>query len=586
MALTAGALSQVSVASTSDSLASAVATMGSTPYTYQWYRSLEGTGFTPGTSNIVTGATALSLADTGLVPSTIYYYKVVVSDALGSHATSSSLTVTTTVQGIALPISDIVTVSVATAQQGANAYNTGNLALFTRESHASSFGTLGYSLYQSPTQVGIDFGSDSDTYSMANAVFSQQPNILAPGGSLIVIPFLSSAQTAVQLITFEGGTGIPVSGHYVLSYNSNPTATIQYNDTAATIQGLLQAVSGLSTVTVSGNTTVGFTVTFTGVSGAAYLLTVSSNTMVDSGNVAVVPTPVTTVIGSTAETLDRAILRTQGLVQYFGIMASEVTPEDVQQLAAAEVQALNALVFFTSYTTADVAPGGKLSLLATGGFTHSRAVPYFENDTALQPTTTLDFMAAYAGLGLSTIFLGSNTTQTMDLKSLSGIQPDPSMSPTLYSLCQTAGADVYANIQGVPKVLCSNANDWFDNQDNLLWFQGALQIAGFNYLATTNTKIPQTEAGMTGLKTALRQVCQQAVTNQMLAPGTWTSPTTFGVQADLYANIAQFGYYIYSAPISAQLQAARVAREAPLIQIAVKFAGALQRSSIVVYVNS
>jgi len=587
MALTAGSLSQVSVAATSDSVLSGAATMGSSPYTYQWYRSISGGTFTPGSSNIISGATALALADTNLVPSTTYYYKVVVTDTLGSTATSAALTVTTSVQGVALPITDVVNVSVATVQQGANAYNTGNLALITRDAYnASTFGSLGYKIYQSPTQVGTDFGTSSNTYLMAVSVFSQQPNILAPGGSLIVIPYLTTAQTAVQQITFVGGTNSAVSGHYVLNYNSNPTAQIQWNASATDIQNALQAVSGLGSVTVSGTAAAGFTVTFTGVSGAASLLTVTSNTLVDANNVTVVPTPVTTVIGSTAETLDRAINRTQGLVQYFGIMTAEIVPQAVMLLAAAEVQALNCLLFVTSYTTADVATGGMLDLLRSGGYTHTRAVPYFENNTALQPTTSLQYMAAYAGLGLSTIFTGSNTTQTMDLKSLSGINPDPSMSPTLYALCQAAGADVYANIQGVSKVLCSNANDWYDNQYNLLWFAGALQIAGFNYLATVSTKIPQTEAGMTGLKTALRAICQQAVTNQMLAPGSWTSPTTFGVQSDLYNNIAQFGYYIYSAPISQQLQTARVARQAPLCQIGVKFAGAIQSSSIVVYVNA
>lgn len=584
MALTPGALSLVSVATTSDSVLSGVATMGSSPYTYQWYRNITGTG-TIGSS--VPGAVALSLQDTGLTPSTVYYYHVIATDALGSIATSSALTVTTTVQGEALPLSDIVNVSVATVQQGAGAYNTANLAVFTRDAYATSFGTLGYKIYTSPTQVGIDFGSSSNTFAMANAIFSQQPNILANGGYLVVIPFLTTAQTAVQEINFVGGTGLATSGHFILNYNSNPTATIQWNDSAATIQNGLQMVSGLSGVTVTGSIASGqLVVTFTGVSGPALLLTVSSNTLVDTNSITVVPTPVTTVIGSTAETLDQAVLRTLGLVSYFGIMAAEITPQNVMLLTAAEVQALpNNMAYFTSYTTADVAPGGMLSLLTTGGFTQSRAVPYFENNTALQPVSSLKYMAAYAALGQSTIFLGSNTTQTMDLKTLAGIQPDPSMSPTLFSLCQAAGADVYANIQGVPKVLCSGENDFFDNQFNLRWFAGAVQVAGFNYLATVSTKIPQTEAGMTGLKTAIRAVCQQAVANQFLAPGTWTSPTTFGVQADLYANVAQFGYYIYSAPISTQLQTARVARQAPLIQIAIKYAGAIHTVSVVIYVN-
>lgn len=94
MALTAGTISIVSVHDYYDSLSSAAATMGSTPYTYQWYRSTM-EGFTPGGGNVVSGATALTLNDTGLVPETTYYYLVVVTDALSAHATSNQLEVTT-----------------------------------------------------------------------------------------------------------------------------------------------------------------------------------------------------------------------------------------------------------------------------------------------------------------------------------------------------------------------------------------------------------------------------------------------------------------------------------------------------------
>lgn len=89
MTLTAGALSIQSVSSTSASLVSAVATSGTAPYSYQWYRSTS-SGFSPGSGNIISGATNLSLTDTGLIPGTTYFYKVVVTDSAGSPATATS----------------------------------------------------------------------------------------------------------------------------------------------------------------------------------------------------------------------------------------------------------------------------------------------------------------------------------------------------------------------------------------------------------------------------------------------------------------------------------------------------------------
>jgi hypothetical protein len=92
MAVTAGALSKVSVQATSDVLSSAVATGGTGPYTYQWYQSTV-SGFAPGPSNLVAGATSVAPSNqmfTGLQPGTTYYYIVVATDTGAGNATSNS----------------------------------------------------------------------------------------------------------------------------------------------------------------------------------------------------------------------------------------------------------------------------------------------------------------------------------------------------------------------------------------------------------------------------------------------------------------------------------------------------------------
>lgn len=301
----------------------------------------------------------------------------------------------------------------------------------------------------------------------------------------------------------------------------------------------------------------------------------SPNILANSGYLVIIPL-------EASETLDTAITRTSDLVQYFGVMANYILLGAEMLDAAAVVQALNKVAFFVQRASASIDPGGDLDDLRSGGFWKSRGL-YYGSDTDLE---ALQYQAAYAGRGLSTIFAGSNTTSTMHLKDLATIQPDPSMTQTLLNKAQDAGADCYVSLQGVAKVFCSGANRFFDQVYNLGWFVGALQVAGFNFLAQSSTKIPQTENGMDGLKGAYRDICQQAVTNQYAAPGTWTSPTTFGIQADLFANISQFGYYIYSQPIGLQLQVDRAARVAPIVQIALKEAGAIHSSTVIVNVNA
>lgn len=372
-----------------------------------------------------------------------------------------------------LELSNVVTISVSETPTGVNAYNTSNVALFSTDTPSPVF-TDGYKIYLEPLEVATDFGTSSTTYKMALAVFSQQPNILANGGYLVIIPFEAS------------------------------------------------------------------------------------------------------------ETLDAAITRTAGLVQYFGIMSTQIESGADMQAAAAVVQALNKIAFFVQRASASIDPGGDLDDLRTAGYTKSRGL-YYGADNDLD---ALLMQASYVGRALSTNFSGSNTTQTMHLKDLSGVSPDTSLTQTLLNKAVAAGADTYPSLQGVAKVFCSGENSYFDQVYNLGWFVGALQVAGFNYLAEASTKIPQTEAGMDGLKGAYRAICEQARSNQYSAPGSWTSPVTFGNQADFLANIAQRGYYIYSSPIATQLQVDRAARQAPLIQIALKEAGAIHSSTVIVNVNA
>lgn len=98
MALTAGALSIVSVSPNSCVLNSAVATGGTGPYTYQWYMSTT-SGFTPGSGNLVSGATnagASNQSFSSLSPNQTYFFVVIATDTSDdSTVTSSQLAVTT-----------------------------------------------------------------------------------------------------------------------------------------------------------------------------------------------------------------------------------------------------------------------------------------------------------------------------------------------------------------------------------------------------------------------------------------------------------------------------------------------------------
>jgi hypothetical protein len=124
------------------------------------------------------------------------------------------------------------------------------------------------------------------------------------------------------------------------------------------------------------------------------------------------------------------------------------------------------------------------------------------------------------------------------------------------------------------------------NQYSNLALKFALVTAGFNFLAQTNTKVPQTETGMNGLKTSYSVIMEQFVNNGFIAPGSWTSSETFGSPEIFKQNLLDRGYYIYSAPIVSQSSVDRAARKAPLVQIAVKRAGAIHHVDTIVVINA
>ena len=470
-----------------------------------------------------------------------------------------------------LSISNVINISVSQAGQGAGEYNTSNIAVFTQEEYNSvTFGSDGYKIYLEPSEVGTDFGTDSETYKKAVAIFSQQPNILAGSGYLVVIPLLIERQS----ISFDA---IPDSGDFIFNYGAVDSAPILFSDTFAEVQTKIRAIAGLEKVIVTGDYTAGFVVSYYGVEGDLVDATFNTN------NLLIVATPVVITIAEvqSGELLKAALVRTESVVQYFGIMVTYLLGQVELLDVGATIQAMSKIGFFGSNTAADLDAGGKFDLVRQGSLYKSRCLFYGGTESQV-----FGFVAAYAGRALSTNFSGSNTTQSMHLKDLSGVVSDATMTQTLLTKASVAGADVYISIQGVPKTFTHGSNRFFDDVYNLLWYVGALQIAGFNVLAQTGTKIAQTEEGVDSIKSAYRKVSEAAVNNQFVAAGSWTSPSTFGVQADFLDNITQRGYYIYSAPVALQSPTDRAARKAPLIQIAIKYAGAVHSSDVIVNVNA
>lgn len=485
-----------------------------------------------------------------------------------------------------LPASNIINVTITDTPSGLTQKNVNSLALFTQD---APINLETYGVYISASQVAQNYGTSSKTALMANAIFSQVPNILSGSGRLVIIPMLAavsatrgsfattnlSANLAAIIALTNGNIGITINGVLQNVGGLNFTKSVTWADVAAVLQAKLTnatVVAGANGFTIFSNKVgTGSTVTMGAYAGGGTDLNGSGFFNGASGTAAA-------GVNSSGETILACISRTSAITGYVPIISTLDLEDAAIVTVAAGIQALDNMFFQHVANTTDIAGIG--TTISQAGDTKTRILLY----TTSQSDANL-YKAAYAGRALSVDFTGSNTDQTMNLKQLATITPDPGISETLYVAAGVAGVDLYVSYDGVPSVFSTGGNDFFDNPYADLALKFALTTAGFNFLRQTNTKVPQTEQGMNGLKSAYAGVCDQFVRCGEIAPGHWNSSETFGDPVIFTNNITNAGYYIFSFPVALQNSTDREARKAPLVQIALKRAGAIHTSNVIVLIN-
>lgn len=475
-----------------------------------------------------------------------------------------------------LDLSNVINVSIQPSLTGLAQINMNTIGLISGETPVSGWDvdTI-YKKYTNPSQVAADFGTGSEAYAIAVKVFGQQPNLLTTNGYLAIIRKLSDVPVAaartIQGLTYTAATP-GVAGNSI---------TIIYVDDGTKGAETASVVGNAITVHMENGASIAAEIAAAIIASgpASALVDVS---IVDALLVQADFTPALALqngADASNESAEDCIIRTLNDVSYVGVLLDEALDDAVLLSLAEYIQTISKILFYCSNDDADLEPSAIFDDIKDASLSHTRCL--YHGNEGVDPWL---FAAAYAGRALSTDFSATNSTQTMNLKVLAGILPDTTIDQTILDKAKDAGVDVYVNF-GVPRVVTSGGNQWFDQVYNELWFKNALEVAGFNYLAQTQTKIPQTEDGMNGLKNAFRKVCQQAVNNRFIGPGSWTSSEVFGDPASLIRNIKDIGYYVFSRPVADQSQEDREERIAPTVQIAVKTQGAFHRVNVIVAVN-
>lgn len=486
-----------------------------------------------------------------------------------------------------VPVSYTIPVSLAQVLSGLGEYNTNSIAIFSNE--AAGFSEP-YRAYITPSGVADDFGSNSLTAKMANALFTPVPNFRTGGGVLYVFPFAGNDATAATFTT-------PVLTGNITAFQSveDGTLSITIDGNNYLLSGLdftnVQSVSDIADVIKARNLDVDITVNagmivFTskrygsyGTNSGIIINTVTGVSVIDiSGQSYLDASNGTYSDGTDAdgESLSDAVAAALQQVYFGGILTTQVVDDTTLFANSTAIQSLDCDYFEVISSLTDISNIG--ATIKAAGNSKTRLLAYSLEGGKVA-------VATYATIAKSVNYNGISTANTLNLKTLTGVIADTGLSDTYVLSANTNGVDIYGNTGGLSVVYSNDNNGYTDDIENQLWFKKAIEVAGFNYLRQTNTKIPQTEAGMAGLKNAYAQVCERGIRNGVIGAGQWNTAVPFGDPETFTRNIAEKGYYVYSIPISQQSQTEREARKAPIVQIAIKLSGAFHFSEVIITVE-
>lgn len=500
-----------------------------------------------------------------------------------------------------IPISYVISASAVLPGATLEPLQLSTILLLTDEQPINELSEA-YSIYRTASGVASDYGTNSKVARLATNIFAQSPNILANNGYVIVAPMLgnipqevipASAGTVTTTSILEnvgnfslinnGVLNITVDGEAKQVTDLDFTQAQSLGEIAQILDGSIEGVTVTATeqtlIFTSDTTGANSNVSIQAMSGAEGTDLFGVNYLNGAQAVVVAGSDEVT-IAEHAETMSEAIIRISNLIYFNGIICAKAYTDIEASEASNTVQSMQDRILMLASNDVNSVKSGGVFYQLRGNF-YTKCLLYTMG-TSFEATL---FAAAYVSRGMAVNYNGSNTTLTMNLKDLANVQADTGISETILNLCSTAGVDCYPSIAGLAKVISNKYRFFFDQVQNQIWLVNTVQRAVFNGLATTTTKIPQTEAGMVLFESPIYGVVAQAVNNGMAAPGTWTSPDTFGNLEDFHRNIREFGYYIYHTPVSEQLTAVREARIAPVVQIAVKEAGAIHSGNILIYIN-
>lgn len=489
---------------------------------------------------------------------------------------------------LGLPISNIVAVSVTLSPIAAARRSFGARLILGDTNVIDTDERL--RLYTSADDIAADFGAEAPETLDAQLYFGQSPRpsrlYVGRWARTATNGRLNGAARSAAEQTISNFTGITSGGF-----------TIKVDGTDRVLSGInLSAVTNLNAVAAA------ITTALTTHGSCVWNATVgrfeirSATTGASSSVLAVATaTPLATALGITsaqatrqvdgiaAETPVQAFLAAEDKSAdwYAASFAAATMPTPSQLIsvaAAAEAASPVRILGITSQDANTLVAGDTASLAA-----QLKAARYRRTVTQYSGTSRYA-ISSFLGRALTVDFTANNSVITMKFKQEPGVVAE-TLSSSQAAAAKAKNANIFVNYENDTAIVQEGVmadGTFFDEVHGIDWLQNAIQTDVYNLLYTSQTKIPQTEAGINQIITTIEATLVQARNNGLIAPGTWTAD---GFGRLNRGDYLPKGFYVYSEPLALQSQADREARKSPTIQVAIKMAGAVHSVNVIINVN-
>jgi Protein of unknown function (DUF3383) len=492
-----------------------------------------------------------------------------------------------------LSITRLVKVSVNLAPAAAQIQNLSNLLILGTSTVIDVVQRIRE--YTSIDQVAADFGTSAPEYLAAVLWFEQnpQPTTLLIGrwaqaashGQLFgggltpaaVLTALQAVSTGSLHIGVDAGPAVDVTGlDFHLITNLNGAASVLQTGIATAFPGTTVTWDSVNSrfVVTSSTTGTTSTVTFASVAGAGVdvsgtlgLRSTSSGAYQANGIAAESAVAAVTLFDAQ-----------YGQTWYAVQIPAAIDSDHLAVAAYIEAAATKHLYAITTQEA------GVLSAVSTTDIAYELAQLKYNRTVTQYSSTNPYAIASFMARTLTVDYTGQNTVIALMYKQEPGITPE-NLTATSVDAAEAKNCNLlvaYNNNTAIIERGQVASGLFVDEITGTDWLALAIQTAVYNLLYLSPTKVPQTDAGMHLIATTVEAVCSQAVTNGLLAPGTWTSG---GFGAIVTGQFLPKGFYVFAPPVATQSTADRAARKSTLVQVAAKLAGAVQTVNIAINVN-